>query len=143
MKRCSTCGENKPESEFYSDRRRLDGLKSQCKKCHSICSILTRDKVKHADYCREWMRRSRYSTREEVRERERMRARARGQSLEVRARALANRAVKLGFLDRPRECPVCGGADLTVHAHHRDYTKPLEVTWMCSECHGKEHRKHA
>lgn len=33
----------------------------------------------------------------------------------------------------------CGVKD--VQAHHPDYSKPLEVVWLCSFCHGLKHRK--
>lgn len=35
MKRCSSCKEVKPVSEFYTDNNALDGYKSACKPCHS------------------------------------------------------------------------------------------------------------
>lgn len=35
-KRCTRCLEWKPESEFYRDRTKLDGLKSQCKDCRRV-----------------------------------------------------------------------------------------------------------
>lgn len=141
MKKCSTCKIEKPKEDFYSAKRSKDGLKSQCKKCHSITTMLSRNNDNHRDYNREWMRRSKYCTRDEVRERDMLRSRVRGKSIEVRARNLANRAVELGFLVRPDKCPECGETDLKVHAHHNDYTKPLDVIWMCSECHGLRHRK--
>lgn len=34
FKRCSTCGDEKPVTEFYRAAASSDGLKSQCKKCH-------------------------------------------------------------------------------------------------------------
>lgn len=33
MKTCSRCHSEKPRSEFYRDRRRIDGLYSHCKQC--------------------------------------------------------------------------------------------------------------
>ena len=33
MKRCTKCGEEKPASEFYKNRRSKDGLCSRCKAC--------------------------------------------------------------------------------------------------------------
>lgn len=33
MKRCTTCGVDKPEGEFYRDPARRDGLKGVCKAC--------------------------------------------------------------------------------------------------------------
>ena len=33
MKRCTKCGKEKDESEFYKDKRRMSGLTDHCKKC--------------------------------------------------------------------------------------------------------------
>ena len=35
MKLCSRCGLQKPESDFYKDKRRADGLYPQCRSCAS------------------------------------------------------------------------------------------------------------
>jgi ribosomal protein S27AE len=35
-------------------------------------------------------------------------------------------------------CVHCGS--LKVQAHHEDYAKPLEVTWMCLSCHTEHHK---
>ena len=51
-----------------------------------------------------------------------------------------SRAVMNGVLDRPKECENCG-AEGKIHAHHPDYTKPLEVLWLCDTCHKQEHIK--
>jgi hypothetical protein len=37
-------------------------------------------------------------------------------------------------------CEVCKSPD--THAHHDDYSKPLDVRWLCSQHHGQEHRKY-
>jgi len=47
-------------------------------------------------------------------------------------------ALRTGRLTR-KPCEECG-SHKRVHAHHHDYDKPLEVKWLCSLCHGKEHR---
>lgn len=140
MKRCSTCKTEKPLTDFYADRRTPDGLKCQCKKCHCLTTMISRDPDNHRDYNREWMRRSKYATREEVRERHLLRSRVKNKSIEAKARHLANVAVRLGFLIRPSVCPECGKTNFGIHAHHADYSKPLDVQWICSECHGKKHR---
>ena len=36
-------------------------------------------------------------------------------------------------------CAICASR-FWVHAHHRDYAKPLDVVWLCARCH---HRVHA
>lgn len=35
-------------------------------------------------------------------------------------------------------CSKCG-ATTNIHAHHNDYSKPLEITWLCASCHRKYH----
>ena len=37
-KKCSKCGLSKDESEFYTDSRRKDGLRSACKECVKVAS---------------------------------------------------------------------------------------------------------
>lgn len=142
MKRCSYCKVEKDESEFYADKKSKDGLRCQCKKCHCLTSVRTRDNDVHRENNKKWMRQSRYHTRQEVRDRDLLRSRVKNKSVEAKARHLANVAVRLGFLIRPEACPKCNRTDLKIHAHHEDHSKPLEVIWMCSDCHGKVHRKY-
>lgn len=33
----------------------------------------------------------------------------------------------------------CQCGEVLVHAHHDDYSKPLEVKWLCRACHRKHH----
>lgn len=46
-------------------------------------------------------------------------------------------ALKTGKLER-QPCEVCGTTE-NVHAHHDDYSKPLEVRWLCVAHHRVEH----
>ena len=51
---------------------------------------------------------------------------------------LVQRAKKKGLL-RERPCEVCG--ELKVEAHHDDYTKPLDVRWLCKRHHADADRE--
>lgn len=49
-------------------------------------------------------------------------------------------ALRTGKLKR-LPCEGCGNPK--THAHHGDYSKRLDVKWLCVVCHKKEHRKYA
>jgi hypothetical protein len=51
------------------------------------------------------------------------------------------KALKSGLLKKPENCEQCGGRTSRLHAHHSDYSKPLEVLWLCVSCHAKLHGK--
>lgn len=52
-------------------------------------------------------------------------------------RAKSNSALKRGLIQK-KPCEVCGIDDTEMH--HSDYTKPLDVTWLCYEHHLGLHR---
>ena len=54
------------------------------------------------------------------------------------AHSRINRAIRDGKITR-QPCEVCGNP--RTHAHHDDYSKPLDVRWLCPKCHGIHHRK--
>lgn len=54
------------------------------------------------------------------------------------ARSVTKRAIQRGELEKG-PCEVCGAEK--VDAHHEDYTKPLDVRWLCSKHHAEVHRK--
>ncbi len=132
LKRCSRCGETKPPSEFYV--RKPGGLlRSHCKSCFY-----------DANHPRsiEWAKRHwqyqykpqtdgrRASTRKWMAQNwERMRA-------VKAANLLLSRALRAKLLVRGETCEWCGSA-IRIQAAHKDYSKPLEVLWLCSRCHVK------
>jgi hypothetical protein len=140
MKTCGTCRSEKPASDFYADKRRRDGLKGQCKRCHCRTSIDSRDIGRARDSNREHMRRARAKDPEKFRERDRRRAPMKNRTPHARARFAVAAAVRSGRLVPPREC---GRRRRTrkLNAHHADYSRPLDVEWLCTECHGREHRR--
>lgn len=119
-KKCFKCGEVKPITEFYQHAQMADGHLNKCKAC-------TRADVKR---------------RREV---------APGAELRTRLKACAenptkkhaymavNAAVRAGAITRPSSCQGCGCPDTEhrIEAHHYDYSKPLDVIWLCTPCHSR------
>jgi hypothetical protein len=55
--------------------------------------------------------------------------------LSTLAREQVRAAIKRGDLIRPDTCEECGTAGVTIEAAHADYSRPLEVRWLCRPCH--------
>lgn len=59
---------------------------------------------------------------------------------QVTAHYKVGKAIKKGELLPSKICSDCGSGNKKIVAHHEDYTKPLDVIWLCSSCHGKRKR---
>lgn len=57
-----------------------------------------------------------------------------------KARKTASNALRDGRIVR-QACETCDGTR-NIEMHHDDYSKPLEVRWLCMKCHKCLHRKH-
>ncbi len=133
--RCSLCG----------DVKVLTTKKSTW--CHTCQSKRRRElraanKQKHLDYYRRYRieHRERYIVTDGEYKRKHPRKR-RYNPLKTRARHMVREAVLAGIVVRPRACQDCGRTDERLDAHHPDYSKPLDVMWLCRPCHGKQHWK--
>jgi len=63
------------------------------------------------------------------------------------AQKIFNEAVRRGQLVRPDTCEACGQKPAlnrlgrsSIQGHHDDYSKPLEVRWLCQPCHNRHHK---
>lgn len=134
-KACFKCGETKPLDAFYKHPMMLDGHLNKCAECTKI--DVRANRKARIEYYREY---------DKVRNREPERSNSRFAGMKLRPRqqesdpvkraariALGN-ALRDGKIQRPPECQVCSVTD-DLHGHHEDYSKPLEVIWVCSACH--------
>lgn len=55
-----------------------------------------------------------------------------------KARYTTKHAIKSGLIEK-RPCEICN--DVKSECHHPDYSKPLEVRWLCKKHHMELHRK--
>jgi len=127
---CKQCHQAKPLSEYYRDARNHWGVRGEaCKECLRAKSREWNVANKHlhrkrtADYARE--NRGKVNARV-------YKHRA-SNPLKYKARQALYRAVRSGKLMRG-PCAHCGSA-VDTHGHHTDYTRPLDVIWLCPDCH--------
>lgn len=141
---CKSCKGDYPAGAFYASNM------TRCKEC--VKASVRANRADKLDYYRSYDR-MRY--REDPHRKENARRcseSAVGQAAKARAtarskenaphkwaarRAVSN-AVRDGKLTRGTECFFCGKGD-KLQAHHHDYSKPLDVFWLCPPCHGKLH----
>ncbi len=132
-KQCFKCGLFKPLEEFYKHEGMADGHLNKCKECTKRESRSNREK--NLEYYRKYDR-DRYQANGQ---RDRSEPYGQANPEKQRAHDLVSRAVRKGKLVRPSRCSICGKY-AKIEAHHSDYTKPLEVVWVCKACHWKLHK---
>jgi hypothetical protein len=57
------------------------------------------------------------------------------------ARKMARNAMAAGKITKPSSCSRCGciPRQSELDGHHPDYDRPLDIVWLCSNCHVNEH----
>jgi hypothetical protein len=144
LKQCRVCGKEFPgDTGFYAGTGKI------CKECYKLKVRKNRaENVDHyRDYDREryhadpdrkeytrskykdWVARNPGVTTKTTRE-----WRARNPE-KYKAQNAVNNAIRDGKLIR-KGCEVCGDK---AHAHHEDYSRPLDVVWLCPIHHGERH----
>lgn len=150
-KLCTKCREVKAPEDFGVNRSSRDGLQSWCKKCRIASNVRRESERIRIDPEFRERRASRMRTENMDPERLRVvRERVARERKEVGsaewARGLLARAVHRGRVTKPEACEGCGDVPprhrLHGHHWHGDYAnRPLEVRWLCTLCHGDEHRQ--
>lgn len=138
-KSCSICRQSKSAELFYKHRGTKDGLRPDCKECRSEVQKRYKKSERGKEVNREAGRRysgSEIGKKAKIAKQKRYIAKF---PEKVRARSHLNTAIKAGHIIR-RPCEVCGTEP--AHGHHDNYSKPLEVRWLCQLHHTEEHKKH-
>ena len=141
-KACKDCGEAKPKTDFYK-------AQNECKECTKarVRANYRRNKAHYQEYERHRANLPhRVKAREDYAQTEEgkaaaIRAKAKwldSHALERAAHIIVGNSVRDGRLIKPDRCSVCQSTG-RIHGHHEDYEKPLEVIWLCSQCHTAKH----
>lgn len=129
-KQCFKCFQVKPLTEFYTHPKTTDGRLGKCKAC-------TREDVKE-NRSQNRQRFSLYDKQRNLNPDRRKRKfsyeqnHRRKNPEKYKARMMVGNAIR----DRrliPLPCQNCGNPKS--QAHHKDYSKPLDVDWLCFKCH--------
>ncbi len=140
-KLCQGCGETKAWDAFWFDARRQIP-RTRCKACEIKRQRQLPNEVKRF-YSQGW--RDRHPDKALAKHRRQRATRIdtyRADSSKAKSRRALRTALAKGRIAKPQDCQSCGQV-AKLSAHHHDYTKPLEVRWLCLRCHGREHRKPA
>lgn len=121
-KQCSCCAAVLARSAFNRLSSAPDGLQRWCRDCQ---------RARHNAW---WRANLDGATKRRERHKRRHPDKA-------RARKAVHNAVFRGTLAKPESCGACGAVTekRLLHGHHADYSKPLEVEWLCRKCHESIH----
>ncbi len=155
-KECIQCNTAKPLTEFHKNKRTGDGHCNACKACRKeykkAYQAANSEKIreqKKAYYAvnrdqilengRAWREknkeaRAKYTAEYDAEYKTKYPAK-------IKAINAVNNAIKAGRMARPDLCECCG-SKCKVQAHHCDYSKQIDVEWLCSPCHYQWHAKH-
>jgi hypothetical protein len=149
MKVCRECGVEKELSAFYKHSAMFDGHLNKCIECvksrvgkHRELNL---DKIRAYDLARaktphRMAKNKAYAQSEKgkLAHKKALENYKKKYPLTYAAKLLTKNAIKRGDLVRPRHCSECNST-YKIEGHHNDYTKPLEVRWLCEKCHKNWH----
>ena len=148
---CKTCHTEKSISEFYKWNH------TKCKDCVRVYARQYR--LEHLEKIKEYDR-NRPNAKERCKKQKEYKAKMKVENPEKydkifhgirkryrknhseadKAHNILNDALRYGKIKRPDKCVICQ-KECKPQAHHYDYSKPLDVMWLCVSCHSDIHKK--
>lgn len=132
MKKCFKCQKELPLSDFYKHKQMGDGYLGKCKTCTK--KDVRKHRIENIDRIRDYDRKRGNRQTKAYRDNWKVRY-----PNKYKAITLVGSAISCKRLFK-EPCEVCG-AEEKVHAHHDDYSKPLNVRWLCAAHHREWHVK--
>lgn len=127
---CFKCQKTLPLTEFYKHSQMADGRLNKCKECNK--RDVRDNRKSNIEYYREYDKKRGNRQTNEYRKKYRE-----DYPNKYKARTMVNNAISGGKLFR-EPCEICG-SKRSVHAHHDDYSKPLNIRWLCAAHHSQWH----
>jgi len=147
-KACFKCGVIKPLQDYYKHKKMSDGHLNKCKVCTK--SDVAKHRMENIDKVREYDR-NRPNKAERARKQSEYLKTPRGKEVALKstrnfrkdkikygAHCAVNNALRDGRMLKPSNCENCG-IECNPHGHHDDYSKALDVRWLCTKCHTDFH----
>ncbi len=148
-KECSRCKAILPIAAFGKKCDNKSGLMSRCRVCHNESNTAWRrnnpikrrecdarynriHRVARGEYSRQY-----YQTNRAAKSAHNARY-YRAHMLEVKAVAKLNYEKSYRGRIKEQPCAICSATE-NVQAHHEDYSKPLDVIWLCTAHHRQLH----
>ena len=147
MKKCFKCNNTKPVDEFYKHPGMTDGRLNKCKACTR--KDVRENREKNIEYYTEHdkeraMLPHRVNARKEYLKTEngkKSRRKANEKYNKINpfikpvSRYLNNTLRYSKKMKKPTRCSMCKLSKSRIYGHHWDYSKPLDVVWLCGQCH--------
>jgi hypothetical protein len=132
---CRDCKEIKPLDCFNKKLDSKDGVTQPCKLCKKIYNLRHRDREKNNIQSKEYYNTHKIAVLNRIKKYKARVYKTEWGKIKNRAYAVYGHHKRLGLID-VKPCEVCGAK---AEAHHDDYSKPLEVKWLCSKHHRRVH----
>jgi hypothetical protein len=150
MKVCKECKIKKPLTDYYVHKETSDGYLNKCKECvkqrvhkHRINNTITineYDKKRNILPHRVEARKNYTKTESgKIARKQALLNYKHNYPLKYAAHVITTNAIRDGNLIKKTSCSKCNST-CKIEGHHNDYTKPLDVTWLCELCHKEWHR---
>lgn len=149
IRTCNICGVTSDKAKFYA------GVTSRCAECHK--TKVRENRASKIDYYQAYDA-HRFQNDPRVRERHKRYQKTEAGKAALKkahqkwksnnsdkraAQVILGNAVRDGRIEKPRSCSSCGCEPDRLEGHHEDYSKPLDVIWLCRQCHANIHREGA
>ena len=130
---CSKCGYEKFLCEYYYHPHTKDNLRPLCIECIKKYSKqqYIKNKIKIKQRLKIYNKSERGKA---IAKRYRNRRKDKLTLKKYNAHSKLHYAIKTGKIKRPNKCSNCS-KKCKPEGHHDDYNKPLEVIWLCRQCH--------